>query len=331
MDQIPPNAAEAYIPDIMLEFRAGKMNLEGTRLVADSRKGLVRIARGDEGLLHFQWLDRTQNVLEDDQIIFPDEAVFEKVGPASERVYLLKFSTDNRKFFFWMQEPKSDDDSRICTSVNFHMNRPFEFDREEPEVSAPLPLSEASDKSEDMAEDEVSSRIGNLVMPNLGAAVTSDVSSSAGPVKMADLRRILSSFGSGDAAVDPDGGLGLEDILTPELILPLIESLPLEQRLASHLPEGKLSPSDLIELLQCPQFREQVESFTYVLRTGQIDLTQFGIDPAKYNFSVQSFLEALDDSVAKVSDSGETGSSQDDNKDSTSQTHSQNDPMDEGH
>ncbi|KAI3849473.1 hypothetical protein MKX03_033765 [Papaver bracteatum] len=328
MDQIPPNAPDTYIPDVMLEFRAGKLNLEGTRLVADSRKGLVRISRGDEGLLHFQWLDRTQNVLEDDQIIFPDEAVFEKVGPPSERVYRLKFSTDNRTFFFWMQEPNSDEDSRISTSVNFHMNRPFEFDREEPEISAPLPLSEASDKSEDMAEDEVSSR-ANLVMPNLGTTVTSDVSSSAGPVKMADLQRILSSFGAGDAAVDPDGGLGLEDILTPELILPLIESLPLEQRLASHLPEGKLSPSDLIELLQCPQFRQQVESFTYVLRTGQIDLTQFGIDPAKYNFSVQSFLEALDDSVAKVSDSGETGSRQDDNKDSTSQT--QNDPMDEGH
>lgn len=31
-------------------------------------------------------------------------------------------------------------------------------------------------------------------------------------------------------------GLGLGDILKPELILPLIENLPIEQ-LASHLPE----------------------------------------------------------------------------------------------
>lgn len=29
----------------MLEFRAGKMNLEGKRVVPDTRKGLVRIAR----------------------------------------------------------------------------------------------------------------------------------------------------------------------------------------------------------------------------------------------------------------------------------------------
>jgi 26S proteasome regulatory subunit N13 len=83
----------------MLEFRAGKMFLEGTRVVADTRRGLVRIGRvrtkqiyyilsfflfldffyllfsscdiilfhfqGEEGLMHFQWLDRSQNIIED--------------------------------------------------------------------------------------------------------------------------------------------------------------------------------------------------------------------------------------------------------------------------
>lgn len=32
-------------------------------------------------------------------------------------------------------------------------------------------------------------------------------------------------------------GLGLGDILKPELVMPLIETLPLEQLLASYLPE----------------------------------------------------------------------------------------------
>lgn len=31
--------------EIMLEFRAGKMFLEGKKVVPDTRKGLVRIAR----------------------------------------------------------------------------------------------------------------------------------------------------------------------------------------------------------------------------------------------------------------------------------------------
>lgn len=37
-------------------------------------------------------------------------------------------------------------------------------------------------------------RAGNLVVPNLGAEVISDVSSSSGPVKLEDLQRILSNI-----------------------------------------------------------------------------------------------------------------------------------------
>ena len=59
-----------------------------------------------------------------------------------------------------------------------------------------------------------------------------------------------------------------------------------------------------LESLQSPQFRQQVEAFSYVLRTGQIDLSQFGIDPSKYNFTVASFLEALDDAVVKTPEIG---------------------------
>jgi len=53
------------LQDVMCEFRAGKMSLEGTRVVPDTRKGLVRVGRGEEGLVHFQWLDRGQNIVED--------------------------------------------------------------------------------------------------------------------------------------------------------------------------------------------------------------------------------------------------------------------------
>ncbi|KAI9397337.1 hypothetical protein POPTR_003G027722v4 [Populus trichocarpa] len=51
--------------EIMLEFHAGKMVFDGKKFVPDSRKGLIRIGRGDEGLLHLQWLDRNLNAVED--------------------------------------------------------------------------------------------------------------------------------------------------------------------------------------------------------------------------------------------------------------------------
>ncbi|KAJ4709172.1 Regulatory particle non-ATPase 13 [Melia azedarach] len=313
------SSAEAFpaMQEILMEFRAGKMIFEGKRVVPDTRKGLVRIARGEEGLIHFQWLDRTQNVVEDDQIVFPDEAVFEKVNQASGRVYILKFNTDDRKLFIWMQEPKAEGDAELCSSVNYFINRPLEFPNEE-EADTSVPI-----QAEDMVEDDVSSRAGNLVVPNLGAEVSSDVTSSSGPVKLEDLQRILSNIGPADMAEDPDGGLGLGDILRPDLIMPLIETLPLEQRLAPFLPEGQWSPEEILDLLQSPPFRQQVDSFTYVLKTGQIDLSQFGVDPSKYKFTVLSFLEALEDSVSKSEESRQ------DDKDLVSQSCNRNDSMDE--
>ncbi|KAG0447345.1 hypothetical protein HPP92_028379 [Vanilla planifolia] len=302
----------APLQDVMLEFRAGKMFLDGTRVIPDTRKGLVRIGRGEEGLIHFQWLDRTQNVVEDDQIIFPDEAVFEKVAQSSGRVYILKFNSDNRKFFFWMQEPKSDGDVQICNSVNSCINRPLDIiGEEEAEASVPMHTSEIS---EDTADDDISSRAGNLVDQNMPGELTGEVTSSAGPVKLADLQRILRSIQTPDAIADPDAGIGLGDILKPELLLPVVESLSLEQRLASFLPEGQWSSHELMDLLQSPPFQQQVDSFSHVLRTGQLDLSQFGVNPSKYKFTVLSFLEALEDTVAESLESDE-GSRPDESKD----------------
>lgn len=291
-------SGEAFpvMQEIMLEFRAGKMSLQGTTVVPDARKGLVRIARGEEGLVHFQWLDRNRNVVEDDQIVFPDEAAFEKVNQSPGRVYILKFNSDDRKFFFWMQEPRAEGDAELCSTVNQYLNQPLEFLGEEG------PASAIPEETEDMAEDDVSSRAGNLVVPNLATEV-SDVTSSSGPVKLSDLQRILNNISAGPAGTpgDEDEGVALGDILRPELIMPMLDTLPVEERLASYLPEGHHKPEDILELLQCPPFRQQVDSFTYVLRTGQIDLTQFGVDPSTYKFTVLSFLEALEDSVSSQS------------------------------
>ncbi|XP_058209346.1 26S proteasome regulatory subunit RPN13 isoform X2 [Rhododendron vialii] len=319
------SATEAFpaMQEIFMEFRAGRMIMEGKRVVPDPHKGLVRMGRGEEGLVHFQWLDRTRNVVEDDQIVFPEEAVFEKVTQASGRVYILKFNTDDRKFFFWMQEPNPEGDSQLCDLVNFYINRPLEFlGEEEPDASVPL------QSSEDIADDDISSRAGNLVGSSMGTEVTSDVTSS-GPVKLADLQRILSNIGPAGEVEDPDAGFGLGDILKPDWIFPLLENIPLEERLVSYLPEGQWTSEELIDLLQSPPFRQQVDSFTYVLRTGQIDLTQFGIDPSKYKFTVLSFLEALEDSVPKISEPEPEDSTQGE-KDLIAETSNRGDPMDEG-
>lgn len=43
----------------LIEFRAGRMNMVGSMVHPDSRKGMVYMTQNDDGLMHFCWKDRT--------------------------------------------------------------------------------------------------------------------------------------------------------------------------------------------------------------------------------------------------------------------------------
>lgn len=109
----------------LVEFRAGKMFMKGTMVNPDKRKGLVYVHQSDDNLIHFCWKDRTSGKVEDDLIIFPDDCEFKRVSQCTTgRVYILKFKASSRKFFFWMQEPKTDKDEDHCKKVNESLNNP---------------------------------------------------------------------------------------------------------------------------------------------------------------------------------------------------------------
>lgn len=76
----------------------------GRMVCPDKRKGLLYVYQSDDSLMHFCWQDRTTGIVEDDLIIFPDDCEYIKVSQCTTgRVYLLKFKSSNRKFFFWLQ------------------------------------------------------------------------------------------------------------------------------------------------------------------------------------------------------------------------------------
>lgn len=56
-------------PRSLLEFRAGKMKLNGTTVSADTRKGLVYV-KMEDGLLHFCWKDRKSGEIVDVSSVF---------------------------------------------------------------------------------------------------------------------------------------------------------------------------------------------------------------------------------------------------------------------
>lgn len=283
---------EASAEGVGLQFNAGRMTYEGKRVVADARKGLVRIVRSaEDSLLHIQWLDRTAPgaAPEEDQIVFPNEAVFEKVTQSSGRVYLLRFKQDDRKFFYWMQGPRAQDDEQLCAQVNEQLNRPWD---EEDDVSI----------SPDPSEPQLTPSAAPDSQPATAGA-------GGDAVQLFDLQRILSNLtqqggAAGDsqlAALHKDTGPGFSDIFRPDVVLPLLEESVVEERLAPYLPEGMQTLEAIAELMPSPQFQQQLDAFTLAVRSGQIDLTQFGIDPSTFVYTVSGFLEAIEDQTPPIS------------------------------
>ncbi|KAL4712738.1 hypothetical protein ACJJTC_008035 [Scirpophaga incertulas] len=109
----------------LVEFRAGRMTLKGRMVHPDKRKGLLYVYQGEDSLMHFCWKDRTTGEVEDDLLIFPDDCEFVRVNECTTgRVYVLKFKTFSKKYFFWMQEPKTDKDDEYCRRINETLNNP---------------------------------------------------------------------------------------------------------------------------------------------------------------------------------------------------------------
>ncbi|KAF1319390.1 Proteasomal ubiquitin receptor adrm1-like protein, partial [Globisporangium splendens] len=113
----------------LVSFNAGKMTVKPTAngkflITPDLKKGKICLSRGDDQLLHFQWMDRQSGTSPEDFIIFPDDALFSKVdtGREGDRVFLLQYKNSSRRFFFWMQNKDSSRDDELVKKVNDCMN-----------------------------------------------------------------------------------------------------------------------------------------------------------------------------------------------------------------
>ena len=66
--------------EVLVEFKAGKLNQVGTTVTAENRRGTLKMMRTGDGLTRLQWITRPGDKKEDDVVVIPSDCTVEKVN-----------------------------------------------------------------------------------------------------------------------------------------------------------------------------------------------------------------------------------------------------------
>ena len=163
------------------------------------------------------------------------------------------------------------------------------------------------------AETPVSAVSGEALRAALGGPPSGagPIPGSGAPnvnVDPAAMARMLASMQprGGGASAPPlrARGPGLNEVLTPEALGPVLRDERARARLLEFLPDAHRESEDLEALLRTPQFQAQLERFSAALQSGQMDLAQFGLPPGT-GFSVAEFLAAIQAEAEKKKRDGD--------------------------
>lgn len=368
MSMFAPQNAPSAEPKLGLHsFKAGRLSrVEGTnRVKPDPRKGLIYLEVVDD-LLRFYWKDRKTGILEDDLIIFPDEAEFVKVRESPKgRVFALKFSSSSRIMFYWMQEKESTDDDFNVQRVNDLIADPTTpapesstqqssdvanlrdlgaiLDRAGSGGIGNLDLSAAAQNMglspelmEILGSDSISSLINSGSVPpafeagSVAEQMAVDVSDSGAPSGEAhptagqfaisqinddrpqtsrattgpnSLHSILSGIqvpGQGQQQEVEREALELQDVLTPEIVLPLLADTEVRQQLFPHLPSALVSDppteDEVREIMSSVQWKSALSGLSYALNHGgesAIRSLEIDVTNLQGSSGVEAFVRAV--------------------------------------
>ncbi|GJJ13333.1 hypothetical protein Clacol_007585 [Clathrus columnatus] len=276
--------------DPLVAFKAGRLQRRGDTNWVDAQptKGRLQLLMADDGLLHFQWVDRITSTVKEvrDLIIFPNDASFEKVSQSSSgRTYVLKFTSSNQRYFYWFQDVSTAQDNQIVNNVNGLL-----------QDASYIPEWEAPSNSESQPQASTST------VPILQQQQRPSAE------QLAQIRSILLGMGSdstaisGSAASQPSE-LSLADILTPTNLAPVFASPDLVQAIFPHLPSDlPVPPSSetLQRIIESPQFHSAVRSLDQALGTGLLGGLVRGLGlPEEAGTGAGAFLNAIKDQAER--------------------------------
>eukprot|EP01114_Cavostelium_apophysatum_P000446 TRINITY_DN1040_c0_g1_i2.p1 TRINITY_DN1040_c0_g1~~TRINITY_DN1040_c0_g1_i2.p1 ORF type:complete len:353 (+),score=102.91 TRINITY_DN1040_c0_g1_i2:189-1247(+) len=295
----------------LVEFRAGKCTFSNKKVTPDKRKGLVQLTQSHDGLIHFVWKDRTTGAVEDDLIIFPEEATFKRVKQITGRVYMLEFKASSKRHFFWLQEPKEDKDEENCNKINEHINNPpnpeqgaatggglggldqnalFQMFGGRPGASAAAAASSGQTAQPSASTGAAASQAS----PSVGVSDLQNILSGMG-MPASTLNNMFQQQGQRPAQTQPQGP-SLSQIVSADNVLPLIMgNQQLLNQLLPLLPEERRTPEEIQQVLRSPQFQQSLETFSQALQSGQLTdlIRQFNIQTSGGPQSIENFLQSL--------------------------------------
>ncbi|XP_049808214.1 proteasomal ubiquitin receptor ADRM1 homolog isoform X3 [Schistocerca nitens] len=294
----------------LVECKAGKMTLKGKMVHPDKRKGLLYVYQSDDSLMHFCWKDRQSGTVEDDLIIFPDDCEFKRVTQCTTgRVYVLKFKSSNRKFFFWIQEPKTDKDEENCRRINEVLNNPPTPGSQR--SGGGTPDGDLQSLLNNMSQQQLmqlfggvgqigglssllgtmgrrgpssgtqgSSRSGTTTSTTSSASATTGstttTSSSAPAVTTTTAAQPAVSTAGKETSEKPATAVDLASTITSENLQTLLRNTELVTELLQHVPSvedssSTVPPSEqLRSTLASPQFQQALSMFSAALQSGQL-------------------------------------------------------------
>ncbi|KAJ3297073.1 adhesion regulating molecule 1 [Borealophlyctis nickersoniae] len=287
MSAVPLFATGAQRKTSLVEIKAGKCTREGSMVKPEAKKGLLYLTQSEDSLMHLCWKDRKTNAVEDDLIIFPEEAELLRVTQSAGRVYVLKFKTSSQRLFFWVQEPKADKDEETIKKFNNLINNP--------------PGSGGGD-------DELSTNeIMQLLQQSRGGGGPSSSPTTPGPpsAQLEQLQNILRNINV-SGTTPSSGQSDISSALTPETVGPLLNNPNISAALFPEIPvRSDRTPEEIRAIIQTPEFTQTAQRLVSGLNSGQLGPLQSAIGSNEDLAAVQAFLQALQDNISRRNDDGD--------------------------
>ncbi|CAD8167600.1 unnamed protein product [Paramecium pentaurelia] len=208
-------------------------NQETKKVIIVKAKGLLNLYLNDENELWLKWYNvDLDSKLEIERILIKGCTFFEKVK-GQNRVYLLRFTDDDQKYFFWMQTDDQTQDENYCKQFNDIINSqvlddPIQIQQQPPVQSQP------HTQPPQQQMDQQQQQLLQLLQQQLTQRV--------GP------------------------GLSLTDILSSEFLTQIAKDEEYFQALKDYLPPDQQSFEQFKENLLSPQFKQALDQLTHALK-----------------------------------------------------------------